>query len=201
MMVFAFYCALHITQLALHNALTLRNEAQLRAHHHVGMSKCPLVTFSVLLGSILAIAFIISLQNLTANSFWDSYFMLYAVHLATLDTTLALILYGSCAVVQAIKIKNFFGEKERKYLKPFAWVGLFFSVMMFCLLVTHMVCIIWYPGKEVIAWIQVLSLYWSTCLMLPLIHLMVMRQTTSKEEDVFDSVINSEQLHESNTIY
>ena len=61
MMVFAFYCALHITQLALHNALTLRNEAQLRAHHHVGMSKCPLVTFSVLLGGILIIALIITL--------------------------------------------------------------------------------------------------------------------------------------------
>lgn len=101
--------------------------------------------------------------------------MFYLVHLCTVDTALEIILYGSCAVVQAIKIKNFFGEKERKYLRPLAWIGLFFSFAMFCLLILHIVCIIWYPGKSVIAWIQIISLYWSTVLMLPLIHLMIMR--------------------------
>lgn len=101
--------------------------------------------------------------------------MFYVIHLETLDTSMAVLLYASCAVVQAIKIKNFFGEKERKYLRPFAWVGLFFSLAMFCLLILHIVCLIWYPGKEVMAWIQIVSLYWSTVMMLPLIHLMVMR--------------------------
>lgn len=64
---------------------------------------------------------------------------------------MAVILYGSCAVAQAFKIRNFFGEKERNYLKPLAWIGFFLSLAMFCLLITHIVLIIWYPGKEVIA--------------------------------------------------
>jgi hypothetical protein len=151
MIVFAFYCALHITQLSLHNALSLRNEYQMRLHHHEGMTKCPLITFSILFGCMVIVALTMVVLNSTQLSFWNSWMLFSIVHLQSLDKFMAVILYGSCAVAQAFKIRNFFGEKERNYLKPLAWIGFFLSLAMFCLLITHIVLIIWYPGKEVIA--------------------------------------------------
>jgi len=115
------------------------------------MTKCPLITFSILFGCMVIVALTMVVLNSTQLSFWNSWMLFSIVHLQSLDKVLAVILYGSCAVAQAFKIRNFFGEKERNYLKPLAWVGLFLSLAMFCLLITHIVLIIWYPGKEVIA--------------------------------------------------
>lgn len=65
MIVFAFYCALHITQLSLHNALSLRNAYQMKLHQHQGMSKCPQYTFAILFGVIVIIALAVTLLNAT----------------------------------------------------------------------------------------------------------------------------------------
>lgn len=88
MIVFAFYCALHITFLSLHNALSIRNTAQIKLHTHQGMSKCPLITFSVLFVVIVIIAFTVTLLDATSLKFWNSYFMFYVIHLSSLDAVM-----------------------------------------------------------------------------------------------------------------
>lgn len=79
--------------------------------------------------------------------------MFYLIHLCTVDTTLEIILYLCCSMVQIIKIYNFFGEKERKYLRPFAWLGMMVSAALLCLFITHIVCLIRFPAKSVLAWL------------------------------------------------
>ena len=119
--------------------------------------------------------------------------MFYIIHLCTVDTNLEIILYSCCIVVQALKIYNFFGEKERKYLRPFAWLGMIFSAALMSLFVMHIVCLIRFPAKSVLAWLQIVSLYWSTIVMLPLIHFMVLRQQSLSEDEkatAFDSVLS-----------
>jgi len=176
MIVFAYYCALNITFLLLHNALAMRNGAQFKLSTHGGMTRCPLYVFSVLLVGILIIAIVICFLNATQLSFWTSYLMFVIIHLSTVDMVLEIILYICCSFVQVFKIWNFFGEKTRNYIKPQAILGLIFSFIMLSLFIIHIVCIIWYPTKEALAWLNIVSLYWQTAIILPLMHFMVIRQ-------------------------
>merc|ERR1712216_1025355 len=113
-------------------------------------------------------------------NFWESWSYFYLVHVTTLDTTIQIILYAACATVQGLKIKSFFRSKMRRYLKPLAWLGLVFSCVIFCLFVSHIIFLIWYPGKKYLAILGMTSMIWSSCLMLPLIHYMVARHKKHK---------------------
>lgn len=63
------------------------------------MSRCPLYTFSVMLGSFMIIVFAVCILSAMQINFWNSLMMFELIHLCTVDSVLEVILYGSCAVV------------------------------------------------------------------------------------------------------
>ena len=99
MTIFAYYAALHLAFLKCHNALGLRNMAQFNLSEHKGMSRCPTITFGILLGIFLIFALSICILNSTQLNFWNNYFMFYVVHTAFIDIMLETALYATCAVV------------------------------------------------------------------------------------------------------
>lgn len=174
--VFGFYTTLHTTFLSLHNCLAIKSKAQLEMlYKHTGMSRCPKYTFGVLLFGVWITVFIICIFQMAGLNAWNSYYAFTIIHLEAMDTWAQILLYLCCAVVQACKICQFFSTTEKKYLKPFAWCGFVFSIVIFCLFVLHIVSLIWFPGRDVLAWLQVVTLAWSSVLMLPLLHFMVIR--------------------------
>jgi len=176
MVVFCFYCSLHLSFLSLHNCLALKSKAQAQMlYKHKGMSRCPLFTFSILLGLVMVIVVCVCFLNAAQVNFWSSSVIFATVHLVTLDSSLQILLYSSCAFVQLMKISQFFSVSEKKYLKPLAWFGLLVSVVIFCLFIMHIVTLIWFPAKSVLAALQIASLIWSSCVMLPLLHFMIWR--------------------------
>ena len=196
MCVFAYYCTLHLTFLSLHNCLAISSRAQSelifkRPH----MSRCPLYSFGILLTIIMIIVIYICVASAAQLNFWvtGSWAMFALVHLATMDTATQLMLYATCATVQGIKIKNFFSVTERRWLRPLAWIGLLFSTIIMALFISHMVFLIWYPGKKALAVLGITSLIWSSCLMLPLLHYMVLKHSrhVPDAEDLMESQRNS----------
>jgi predicted MFS family arabinose efflux permease len=103
------------------------------------------------------------------------------------------MLYATCATVQGIKIKNFFSVTERRWLRPLAWIGLLFATIIMALFIMHCVFLIWFPGKKALTILGIISLIWSSCLMLPLLHYMVLRHSrhVPDAEDLMESQRNS----------
>ena len=150
MTIFAYYAALHLTFLKLHNALALRNMAQFNLSEHRGMTRCPTITFGILLGIFLIFALSICILNATQLNFWNSYFMFYVTHTAFIDIMLETALYATCALVQLIKLCNFLGERKRPYLSGVALAGALIAVLLFAINIAHIVVLIWYPAKTIL---------------------------------------------------
>ena len=150
MTIFAYYAALHLTFLKLHNALSLRNMAQFNLSTHSGMGKCPTITFGILLTIFLVFALSICILNSTQLNFWNNYFMFYIIHSAFIDVILETALYATCALVQLIKLCNFLGERKRPYFSALALVGALIATLLFAINIAHIVVLIWYPGKTIL---------------------------------------------------
>ena len=150
MTIFAYYAALHLAFLKLHNALALRNMAQFNLSEHKGMSRCPTITFGILLGIFLIFALSICILNSYQLNFWSNYFVFYVVHTSFIDILLETALYATCAVVQLIKLCNFLGERKRKYMSAMACAGALIALLLFAINIAHIIVLIWFPTKTVL---------------------------------------------------
>jgi hypothetical protein len=93
---------------------------------------------------------------------------------------LAALLYLSCAIVQGVTIRNFFKEKEKDHIKLTAYFGAGMGCVSFSLILSDIITVIFYPGKKVDEYSAALSLVWSTLVMLPITHYMVIKHQKHK---------------------
>jgi len=174
MVVFVFYCSIHLTYLSLHNCMALKSlEQQEIKYKHKGMSRCPLYGFSILYLVVMICLLLIVIMSKIGNKFGDSWVLYDLMHVSVLDTVMAVLLYITCAFVQGATLKNFFDESEKKYLKFTAYFGFSMGMVSFFFILSDIVCVIFYPGRVVQEWSTASSLVWSTCVMLPITHYMV----------------------------
>ena len=69
------------------------------------------------------------------------------IHVSTLDVVLQTLLYGTCAFVQGVAIRNLYAESEKKHIRFTALFGFGMGIVSFTLIISDIITVIYYPGK------------------------------------------------------
>ena len=160
--IFGYYCALHISCLLLQHAL------QLKRGNGTHVMRLPLIIFSVLLLGTLLIAIFVCIQNSLQLYSFTTWNWFFTVHSVTLDTSLQLTLYSACAIVQCFKLKQYYTNGKKAKTTPIATCIAVVSWLSLSLILLHIICILCFPGKKFIAIVQVSYLMVQVVLLIPL---------------------------------
>lgn len=106
------------------------------------------------------------------------------MHVSILDTTLAALLYITCAFVQGATLRNFWLEAEKKNVRVTAWFGFGMGIVSFFLIISDVIAVVFYPGRKVDEVSGAMSLAWSTLIMLPVTHYMVIKHQRMPKEEI-----------------
>lgn len=167
--------------------------------------RIPLFIFSGLLIAVLIACITVCVINASQITAFNSWNFFYYVHITTLDESLQVILYSACAIVQCLKIKQYLTQEKPMRERKLATGILVITVISLCLLLSHIVCLLWYPGKESIAIIQISYVAIQVILLLPLQHYLFVREPKDAHKDRDDSCgfaySAQENIYTPNSIY
>jgi hypothetical protein len=184
LVVYCFYTAIHLTYLSLHNCLAMKSLTQQQLkYEHRGIPRYPYYLFSALFLTVMGGLIIVVITSKIQYSLGENTLIFDLIHVSTLDIVLQTLLYGTCALVQAVAIRNLYAESEKKHIRFSALFGFTMGVVSFFLIISDIICVIYYPGKQVEEVSAALSLIWSSMIMLPITHYLVIRHQKYKPSE------------------
>jgi len=158
----------------------------------MGMSLIPFTIFAVIFAVVLITTIVMVCLNAADYEFWDrneNYNGYYNVHISTIYKSIECALFGTCAAVQGLKIHNFTREHGSDVHGHFAYAGVALAAVLLLLNILHIIFLIFYPVHLGLGFITFSYILVASCLMLPILHHMILRQEADGQEkrEVTDS--------------
>jgi hypothetical protein len=187
---YIFFAGIHLIMLMLQNTLSIvetRNEPN--SHQGIGaVRKCPVYAFSIIFCILALLQIITAFLAIAQVSYWNFWFTFQLFHNIETVRVIDYILYGMAALVQIIKIFNFLSHCGQKHAKSashkcMSMIGLIVSIASLALITANMWLLAYYQrvGDKFLDTYNLLCII----VMIPLLHIMILRQESTKQRGDF----------------
>jgi len=194
-----FFAGIHMVMLLLQNALAIvETQDHPESHHGIGLVRlCPVITFSLLFIFFVGFQILIICMQAAHYSVWDGNYTMFVVfHDIITVRVFEWIIFGCAALVQMIKLCNFCShsrghsplEKRCGSHKCFACLGMLLSLASICLLLANCYFIMYYESVAEIILITYECL--QVFVMIPLLHMMIIKQEATGQKNNFAKLSN-----------
>lgn len=136
----------------------------------------PFYVFIGLFGCLLTVSAVMTALNAAPYDYWVSYANYFDVHISTTSLALDLCLQFLVVVVNVICMKNFVTDEVIEQHGRISYVGVILQAFMVLCNLFEIVFLAIYPTAWAVGSISFASLFLSSCIYLPLLHHMILRQ-------------------------